>query len=92
MKSIHLIIACIAALFCFACNKETAPEENTYTSVSVEEFAKRTKEKKFERSRNEAQPFEIFAQEKKMKNFFSQVSGNCSYFKKKYTDKNVFSC
>lgn len=40
MKSKHLIIACIAALFCFACNKETAPEENTYTSVSVEEFAK----------------------------------------------------
>lgn len=42
MKTIHLIIACIISLFCSSCNTPTAPEEDepTFTSVSVEEFAK----------------------------------------------------
>lgn len=42
MKKIHLIIACIISFFCGSCNTPTAPEEEgpTFTSVSVEEFAK----------------------------------------------------
>lgn len=42
MKRIHLVIACILSVFGFACNTPNSPtdDDNTFKSVTVEEFAK----------------------------------------------------